>query len=603
MKHSLLDSRPDLAKQWHPDLNGDLHPGSVAQFSNKKVWWRCEKDHSFEATVNNRVSKVSNCPVCSNHRVLKGYNDLATTHPLLALEFDLEANSPLTPETIGAGTNRMVWWTCNKGHLYRAQGAARIQRGAGCPYCSNKAILTGFNDLATTNPEVAQTWDFEKNDPLTPSQVLGGGDKYFFWNCEIGHSFKSQVKQRLKTNNCPVCINKRVEVGFNDFESQRPELLREWHPTKNLPITPADISKSSHKKVWWQCNLGHEWRVAVDSRVTFDSGCPICGNKKLSPGANDLQTTHPELAQEWDWDKNAPTLPNTVFAMSPVKRWWLCGKGHSWLASSSSRASGGHGCPFCSGHKAIRGETDLQTVAPSLAAEWHESLNGSLKPIDVSAGSSRSVYWQCARGHHWKAVISNRFRLGVGCPFCANLKAWPGFNDLATTDPEIARAWHPTKNGERSPDQFTRGADVRIWWLCDEGHSYQSVLFSRTRGTACPRCAKRGFDQTKPGYLYFIRNKELASLKVGIANFDSVRIESWQKNGWELLYKTRKLDGLATIRLETEMLRWIRKDLNLPIHLGVAEIGILRGWSETFADGEVGDFEVIEMIKSLELDQ
>lgn len=92
-------------------------------------------------------------------------------------------------------------------------------------------------------------------------------------------------------------------------------------------------------------------------------------------------------------------------------------------------------------------------------------------------------------------------------------------------------------------------------------------------------------------------------MKVGIANFDSVRIESWQKNGWELLYKTRKLDGLATIRLETEMLRWIRKDLNLPIHLGVAEIRILRGWSETFADGEVGDFEVIEMIKSLELDQ
>ena len=144
---------------------------------------------------------------------------------------------------------------------------------------------------------------------------------------------------------------------------------------------------------------------------------------------------------------------------------------------------------------------------------------------------------------------------------------------------------------------------MRIWWLCDEGHAYQSVLFSRSRGSACPRCAKRGFDQTKPGHLYLIRNKELASLKVGIANFDSMRIESWQKNGWELLYKTRKLDGLATIRLETEMLRWIRKDLILPIHLGVAEIGKLRGWSETFADGEIGDFEVIEMIKSLEFEQ
>ena len=89
-------------------------------------------------------------------------------------------------------------------------------------------------------------------------------------------------------------------------------------------------------------------------------------------------------------------------------------------------------------------------------------------------------------------------------------------------------------------------------------------------------------------------------MKIGIANFDSVRIESWQKSGWELLYKTRKLNGLETISVETEMLRWIRKDLKLPVHLGSAEIGILRGWSETFADGEVADFEVIEMIKTLE---
>jgi hypothetical protein len=600
MKQTLLDSRPDLAAQWHPALNGLLQPGDVAQFSNKKVWWICEKGHSFEQTVSNRVSKRCNCPVCSNHKVLAGYNDIQTTHPKLALEFDRAKNLPFTPENILAGTNRLIWWICVLGHSFRAAGSARIQRGAGCPYCSNKAVLAGFNDLETLNPQAAANWDYEANFPLKPIEVLGGGDKFFHWICDKGHNYKSQMKVRLQQTDCPVCLNRRVEVGFNDFESQRPELLNEWHPTLNLPLLPNSISLGSNKMIWWHCSSGHEWRVRLTSRIYFNSGCPVCSNNRLLPGFNDLATTDPALAKEWDFEKNYPKLPSDVFAKSPVKRWWLCTRGHSWLASSSSRASDSNGCPFCSGHRVIVGETDLPTVAPQLVVEWHESLNGSLLPTGVSGGSNRSVYWQCARGHHWKAAIASRFLKGVGCPYCSNLKAWPGFNDLATTDPEIAQSWHPTKNGERKPEHFTRGADVRIWWLCDEGHSYQSVLFSRTRGSACSRCAKRGFDQTKSGYLYFIRNRELASMKIGIANFDSVRIESWQKSGWELLYKTRKRNGLETISVETEMLRWIRKDLKLPVHLGSAEIGILRGWSETFADGEVADFEVIEMIKTLE---
>ena len=87
-------------------------------------------------------------------------------------------------------------------------------------------------------------------------------------------------------------------------------------------------------------------------------------------------------------------------------------------------------------------------------------------------------------------------------------------------------------------------------------------------------------------------------MKVGIANVKSPRIDSWITSGWELLFKTEQLDGFIALQLETELLRWIRKDLELPIHLGVQDIGKLRGWSETFAVNEIDDQILMQKIQA-----
>ena len=70
-----------MAKEWHPTKNGDLQPTQVSFGSGKKVWWQCEHGHEWEVGIGQRTSYNTNCPYCSNHRVLKGYNDIATTHP------------------------------------------------------------------------------------------------------------------------------------------------------------------------------------------------------------------------------------------------------------------------------------------------------------------------------------------------------------------------------------------------------------------------------------------------------------------------------------------------------------------------------------------
>lgn len=106
--------------------------------------------------------------------------------------------------------------------------------------------------------------------------------------------------------------------------------------------------------------------------------------------------------------------------------------------------------------KLIVGQNDLAKVNPDLAAEWHPSKNGSLLPSQITAGSNRKVWWLGKCGNEWQAVVSSRTR-GNGCPFCANKRVLPGFNDLATTYPEIAEEWNYKRNGALSPEDFTYG--------------------------------------------------------------------------------------------------------------------------------------------------
>ncbi len=36
------------------------------------------------------------------------------------------------------------------------------------------------------------------------------------------------------------------------------------------------FTKYSNKKVWWKCDLGHEWRTAFTHRTRRGQGCPEC---------------------------------------------------------------------------------------------------------------------------------------------------------------------------------------------------------------------------------------------------------------------------------------------------------------------------------------
>lgn len=266
------------------------------------------------------------------------------------------------------------------------------------------------------------------------------------------------------------------------------ELIEQWNDDKNGILTPEDVTVGSHKKVWWRCEKGHEWYAEVKSRVN-GANCPVCTNKTVIQGINDLATTMPELAKQWDRKKNGLLTPETVTAGARRKVWWRCAYGHSWQASIFSR-TGGTGCPVCAGKVVEQGQNDLATTNPKLAAQWDSRKNGSLSASEVTGGTKRKVWWLCQEGHSWQASISSRVN-GAGCPYCAGRIVVSGKNDLLTRLPLLAEQWDYEKNEDITPDEISVYSNRRVWWKCNLGHSWRATVASRADLKGCPYCSGR----------------------------------------------------------------------------------------------------------------
>ena len=256
------------------------------------------------------------------------------------------------------------------------------------------------NSISIMRPELVPEWS-PRNLPLTPDNVPYGSNKLYWWIGPCGHEWQTSAKARSCGEKCPICSNARIVAGVNDLDTLEPELAKEWSE-KNLTLKPTMVGPGTHKKVIWRGSCGHEWTASVRSRVR-GTGCPYCSHNIVLPGFNDLQTLHPEVAEEWS-PKNLPLQPSQVTAYSNKKMWWRCDKGHEWYALISTRSYGSK-CPYCSGILTLRGFNDFQTLHPELAAEWSER-NAALTPDKINERSQKNVWWRCrACGYEWRAVV------------------------------------------------------------------------------------------------------------------------------------------------------------------------------------------------------
>ncbi|HEY9773362.1 MAG TPA: zinc-ribbon domain-containing protein [Planktothrix sp.] len=392
-RSSLSDLHPDLAQQWHPTKNGELSPAAISYGSAKIVWWVCQANakHEWQARVAAR-SSGQGCPFCAG-RAVDSTNSLASLRPDIAWEWHPKKNGGHLPTEVTCGSNKKVWWQCSRvrSHDWCQAIKKRTTYGFGCPFCATRgSLLTDANRLSAHNPEIAAEWHPsqnrmlwtssdkgswykrqrlqlppeelpKKNRKLRPSDVSYDSDEFIWWQCKKNkeHVWYAMVSARtIDGADCPLC-----HMEANSLITVKPGVARLWHPTRNRPLDPSEVTVESTEKVWWRCfkSGDHVWKDSVRMVVAaWDNGvtrCPACTGKK--GGTLSLLTRYPALVKQWHPQKNLPLQPSQVTFGSRQTVWWRCLKNeeHVWQAPVANvvrrHKLGNSGCPFCAGKRKL----------------------------------------------------------------------------------------------------------------------------------------------------------------------------------------------------------------------------------------------------------
>lgn len=263
------EAYPEKVHLWSE--RNEVTPWDVTHSSKDKLWWNCEKGHEWRTAVGD----LRNCPYCSGRLAIPGENDLGTLDPDLAREWHTTRNGGLTPRDVKPGSKKGVWWEGKCGHEWKTSVGDRAVQGKGCPYCSGRLVLPGFNDLETMEPHALTKWDYAKNEGLNPSAVPPGSHKKVHWTDTCGHSWYASVRNvAQKGYGCAVCAGKHGGFGENTLSATEPSIASEWHPDNDR--TPEEVTRVSSYRAMWRCSEGHEFSVRVCDRVNYQTRCPKC---------------------------------------------------------------------------------------------------------------------------------------------------------------------------------------------------------------------------------------------------------------------------------------------------------------------------------------
>jgi hypothetical protein len=448
-------------------------------------------------------------------------------YPQLVAEWHPTKNIDLYPHEVRYASNLSIWWKCKKGpdHEWRASANVRTRSGAGvqpCPFCSGRRVSI-TNSLATIAPELARQLHPTRNGALNARSISSKSSKTVWWRCPAGprHVYPSQVSARVQRGiGCPFCARKRL-APEHTLAHVAPAIARRWHPAKNGSLTPSTVSARSAGYAWFVCasKARHAFRTKI-KRMVDDDRCSYCEGWEVAPDTS-LAALHPELAAEWHKSRNGARTPEKVSPHSAEDVWWRCpaGRNHVYRASIHDRAMRGRGCPFCSGRRLSVTNT-LAARFPKLAKEWHPTKNGALRPSAVLATSPQTVWWKCGAGpdHVWHDSVRHRTRTITHCPFCRGHRL-SVTNSLAGRFPELAREWHPRKNGKLTPHDVRWGERRKVWWRCGAGpdHEWEATIPYRTaQGGRCPFCIGKRLSVTNSfGAKYPALAREWHSAKNG----------------------------------------------------------------------------------------
>lgn len=403
-------------------------------------------------------------------------------------EWDYDSNV-LLPSEISYGSHKEVSWICKKGHRFKKDIHSRLQ-GVGCSICSG-INFKRRNLLFKDYPELIKELDNEINTYEEVKNVTCASTKKIAWICPKGHKYYQSPSNRTKSKGCPcpICDNREALYGFNDLETwckenDRNEILEDWDNELN-DFLPRDITFGSSKNCYFICHIcGYKWKTRLNARTLQKTGCYRCSKR--------MSSSFPEQIIYFYIKKYFPDAING-------DRKILKGRELDIFI------------PSCN----IAIEYDGETWHKNLAKDMNKDMLCREKNIVLyriredntesnnNTGNNIYTYKYQDWEHLNKIIIELLNNLGIEDTdinikrdeyrikeqyYILSLK-----DSLKSLYPDIAKEWHPTKNGNISPDQVLPETHDSYYWLCPKcGYTYKAMVKNRVRmKSGCPKCGRK----------------------------------------------------------------------------------------------------------------
>ena len=538
-RNDISITHPHLAAEYVEILN--TRPLSeIKRGSNYNIHWKCsECNQYFVAKPSSRTrykdGKLHGCPYCAGKLPIPGINDFKTLKPVIADEWDYDANDK-GPEEYTVYSMKNVYWKCknDNSHKWLAAVQARSKGGYKCPICyPTRKKVPKFSNA---HPEHLQYWDYNKNKKA-PDQYNQYSNAKVWWICSEGHEFQQVIGRiAMKGFYCVICENSYLVEGINDVATVYPRFVEIWDYEKN-EVTPNQVRYAENVYYHYRCNLGHSWWGTLKSVVDDDYECVYCSGKRVLSGLNSFKDLYPELTEEWNHEINSNRPDKTSIQYShPIT--WKCSKCNmDYLARIRERINGSKTCPYCSGKRAIPGKTSLKALYPQLAEKY--SSNNTVTADEVLPNYSLYVNWTCSKYHvEWSAPVVDVVEGRRTCPYCDGARAVPGVNSLKALYPELL---HDFVDERYNPDEILPTLTSSLQWKCHKNGLMYNAGVDDFIKYGCPYCNGR---RVVPGRTSFKALHPQLARKFVDQHYDAdtilpghTRVTKWKCSKYDLIYE------------------------------------------------------------------
>ena len=503
--------------------------------SSDEINWKCKNNHTFREKVSVVYRRKNKCFYCTGRQVWSGENDLQKLYPEFAEEFD-SAKNGVTPDHISPKDTKSYWWTCSYHHPSFSQSVMhRVSRKTKCPYCTGRKAVTGVNDLKTLYPEVAEEWDYKKNEGILPETVPAYIYNSYWWICPKGHSYRKKVIKRTKYHtavDCPKCV-KAYSTSF-------PEQAIFYYAKKCFPDAINRYKEPFNNGMELDIYIPfYKTGIEYDGLAFHNDEAQHVREKNKYLACKQLGIKLVRIKESKEtWEDTADDIFYVSKRMKDTELSsflrFLFGSLFPFslnIFKSDDKKEGclspGYGFPTDFNVSRDRAEimeylVDIEhsfgAEHPELAEMWSKEANGKLTPFMFPSGSNYEAVWKCPKcGNTWPSPIGSIVARNVkSCRVCSmkdngstitKRKAEKN-GSLAERSELLLKQWDYEANGSLTPYEIPLNYSFDVAWKCDKcGYKWSSSPNSRVRVnkiSGCPHCTGRvampGIDDLETKY-------------------------------------------------------------------------------------------------------